>query len=307
MAVYDAFYGFVAPPFSLNPDPRFFFLSRQHREALAGLMYAVADAKGFAVLTGEVGTGKTTVVHTLLSQLGDRARSAVIFNPSLSRRDLYRYLLAEFRLDPQPSIVAAARTLQEFLLAQFRAGAAVVVVIDEAHALSAELLEEVRLLCNFETSQTKLVQVLLVGQPELTERLARPELRQLRQRVAVRLELTAFTFGETIDYVRSRLRTAGCPEELLTRGALAALYRFSGGLPRLINVLCDTALLAGFARDRTRIGAALIRRAAGNLQLTPVKRVGVWKRLWSGRRRQPQPYTLEAVTQAGLRPLGSVE
>jgi general secretion pathway protein A len=156
MAVYDSFYKFRASPFTLNPDPRFLFLSRGHREALAGLMYAVRDGRGFAVLTGEVGTGKTTLVHALLTQLGDGARSALLFNPGLARRDLYLHLLAEFGLPPERSVPACVRALQGLLLEQFRAGIRVVVIIDEAHALSTEILEEVRLLSNFETSQSKL-------------------------------------------------------------------------------------------------------------------------------------------------------
>lgn len=307
MAVYDSFYGFVAPPFSLNPDPRFLFLSQQHREALAGLMYAVSDAKGFAVLTGEVGTGKTTLVHTLLSEFGDRAKSAFVFNPGMSRRDLYRYLLAEFRLEAQPSIVGATRTLREFLLEQFRDGRRVVVVMDEAHALSVELLEEVRLLCNFETSQAKLLQVLLVGQPELAERLAQSALRQLRQRVAVRLELKPFTFCETIDYVSSRLQTAGRTDELFTEGGLASLYRFSGGSPRLINVLCDTALLSGFAHDQERIDSGTIRRAARSLMLPPLGRAGIRQRLLARYRQRTESPALAAVTQMGLRQVGTVK
>jgi len=307
MAVYDSFYGFVAPPFSLNPDPRFLFLSQQHREALAGLMYAVSDAKGFAVLIGEIGTGKTTLVHTLLSEFGKRAKSAFVFNPGMSRRDLYRYLLAEFRLEAQPSIEAATRKLREFLLEQFRDGQRVVVVMDEAHALSVELLEEVRLLCNFETSQAKLIQVLLVGQPELAERLAQPALRQLRQRVAVRLELRPFTFGETIDYVSSRLQTAGRAERLFTEGGLASLYRYSGGSPRLINVLCDTALLSGFAHDQPHIDSRMIRRAARSLMLPPLERASIRQRLLARYRRRTESPALAAVTQMGLRQVGTVK
>jgi general secretion pathway protein A len=156
MALYDQFYGFRVSPFTLNPDPRFLFLSRHHREALAGLLHAVSECKGFAVLAGEVGTGKTTLVHALLTELGEGARSALLFNPGVSRTELYLHLLNEFRLPPQDTVLACMRTLQTFLLEQFGSGVRVVVILDEAHALSPEILEEVRLLSNFETSQSKL-------------------------------------------------------------------------------------------------------------------------------------------------------
>ena len=283
MAVYDSFYEFRAAPFTLSPDPRFLFPSRQHREALAGLTYAVRDRKGFAVLTGEVGTGKTMLVHALLTEFGDRIRSALVFNPHLSRRDLYLHLLAEFGLPPQGSTLACVRALQRLLLEQFQAGVQVVVIIDEAHALSGDVLEEVRLLSNFETSRDKLLQVLLIGQPELMERLRSPALRQLRQRIALRFTLEPLEFGETVAYVRSRLVTAGGRSTLFSRAAYATLYRFSGGLPRLINILCDHALLSGFARDQLEIGPALVRRAASDLGLPPLARLGLWQRLRGGR------------------------
>ena len=228
MALYEAFYGLARAPFSLNPDPTFLFPSRHHREALAGLYYAISDAKGFAVLTGEVGTGKTTIVHALLDQLGTTARSALVFNPGFGQHDLYLHLLAEFRLPPEPSVMACIRSLQRFLIEQFEAEVPVVVVIDEAHALSATLLEEVRLLSNFETSRRKLLQVLLVGQPELLERLRLPELRQLRQRVALRFDLPPLSFAETVEYVArapgGRRRRAE-PVQARRPGGAAALQR----------------------------------------------------------------------------------
>jgi len=279
MAVYNAFYGFRTAPFRVSPDPQFLFLTPRHREAFAGLVYAVSDAKGFAMLTGEVGTGKTTLVHAVLKQLGDRARSALVFNPNLSRRDLYRHLLAEFHLPPGQSIVEHARVLQEFLLGQFREGGRVVVVIDEAHGLSDEILEEIRLLSNFETAQSKLLQVLLIGQPELSKRLEQPGLRQLRQRLAFRFDLLPLSFVETVAYVRLRLATAGGVKDLFTPRACVALYRFSGGVPRLINILCDTALVSGYARDETQIDGHLVRAAARDLKLPPLRRASLRDRL----------------------------
>jgi general secretion pathway protein A len=243
------------------------------------LVYAVADGKGFAMLTGEVGTGKTTLVHAVLTQLGDGVRSAVVLNPHLSRRDLYRHLLAEFRLQPGRSITEHNRILQAFLLEQFRAGVRVVVVIDEAHGLSAEILEEIRLLSNFETAQAKLLQVLLVGQPELVTRLEQADLRQLRQRLAFRLQLTPLSFAETVAYLRTRLATAGGVHDLFTPRACVDLYRFSGGVPRLINILCDNALVSGFARDQEQIDGRLMRAAARDLGLPGLRRASVWDRL----------------------------
>jgi len=279
MAVYDAFFGFRATPFRVSPDPEFLFLTRRHREALASLVYAVADGKGFAMLTGEVGTGKTTLVHAVLTQLGDSVRSAVVLNPHLSRRDLYHHLLAEFRLQPGRSIVEHNRILQAFLLEQFRAGVRVVVVIDEAHGLAADVLEEIRLLSNFETAQAKLLQVLLVGQPELVARLGQADLRQLRQRLAFRLQLTPLSFAETVAYVRTRLAIAGGVHDLFTPRACVDLYRFSGGVPRLINILCDNALISGFARDQGEIDGRLMRAAARDLGLPVLKRASMWDRL----------------------------
>jgi general secretion pathway protein A len=302
MALYDDFFGLRASPFGLNPDPRFLFLGRRHREALAGLVHAVQDGKGFAVLAGEVGTGKTTLVHALLTELGDGARSAVLFNPGLSRAELHRHLLNEFQLPAQGSVLDAMRCLQAFLLEQFGAGRRVVVILDEAHGLSPETLEEVRLLSNFETSKSKLLQVLLVGQPELMERLRSPGLRQLRQRIALRLELAPFDFGETVSYVRSRVAAAGGRSELFAPGAYEELYRLSAGIPRLINVLCDNALLTSFARDLAQVSAALMRLAGRDLDLQPVARLGLWER-WRGPHRRAHEADDAAVAGDALRAL----
>jgi len=305
MAIYDAFFGFRTPPFSLSPDPTFLFLGRRHREALAGLLYMVSDGKGFAMLTGEVGTGKTTLVHTLLTQLGDRAKTAVVFNPRLSSRELEQHLLAEFGLPRHISGVERFRALREFLLEQFRAGVRVLVVIDEAHALSADLLDEIRLLSNFETSQAKLLQILLVGQSELVALLDRPELRQLRQRLAFRFDLTPFGFGETIDYVRSRMTRAGAAYEAFTPSAYAALYRYGGGLPRLINTLCDNALLSAFARDEKQVAGRHVRQAARDLSLKPAGRVPLWERLRVRYHKADTETDPQVLARTVQQPLGS--
>lgn len=288
MAIYDDFYGFETAPFVLSPDPRFLFLSKQHREALAGLVYAVQDGKGFTVLTGEVGTGKTTLVHSLLSALGPaQIRTALVFNPSLSRDDLYAHLLAELSLPPEASILAASRALQAFLLKQFQEKVRVVVVLDEAHGLSEEILEEVRLLSNFETSQSKLLHVLLIGQPELKARLEQHSLRQLRQRIALRLELAPFNFEETVAYIRWRIHCAGGTADVFEPRAYPLLFAFTGGSPRLINTLADNALVTGFARTARAVGPAIVRSAARDLDLQPVSHVGLWER-WFGTHRRAQ-------------------
>lgn len=286
MAIYDQFYGFETAPFVLSPDPRFLFLSKQHREALAGLVYAVQDGKGFTVLTGEVGTGKTTLVHSLLSALGPaQIRTALVFNPSLSREDLYAHLLAELNLPHEGSILAASRALQAFLLKQFQEKVRVVVVLDEAHGLSEEILEEVRLLSNFETSQSKLLHVLLIGQPELKTRLEQHSLRQLRQRIALRLELAPFDFEETVAYIRWRIHCAGGNGDVFEPGAYPLLYAFTGGSPRLLNTLADNALVTGFARTAHAVSPAIVRSAARDLDLRPVSHVSLWER-WFGTHRR---------------------
>jgi len=210
----------------------------------------------------------------------------MIFNPNLSRQDLYRHLLAEFRLPAEQTVASSVRALQRFLLDQFTAGTPVVVVIDEAHALSRGLLEEVRLLSNFETSKSKLLQIVLVGQPELVRRLRRPALRQLRQRIALDFKLLPLAFEETIAYVRWRLTVAGGPADIFEPTAYVPLHRFSGGLPRLLNLLCDHALVKGFARDCPEIAARLVREAAHELSLRPLARVGLRDRLAARRVRR---------------------
>ena len=301
MAVYNEYFGFRSAPFRLSPDPRFLFLSAPHREAMAGLLYAVREAKGFSVLTGEVGTGKTTLLHVLLTELGDRTRNAVIFNPSLTRDDLYQHLLAEFGLPPEPSILACTRALQRFLLQQFRERVRVVVVIDEAHGLATEALEEIRLLSNFETSQSKLLHVLLAGQPELKLRLEDRALRPLRQRISLRFELRSFDLADTAGYVRWRLARAGGSPDLFPPRTLAAVYRFSGGVPRLINTLCDNALVSGFAREQRSIGPDLIRRAARDLDLRPLARIPFWRHfLGRHRHRAAEAEASSAATALGL-------
>ena len=273
--MYNAFYGLDRAPFRVNPDPSFLYFSESHEEALATLLYAVKERKGFVVLTGEVGTGKTTVLNALLERMADRdfglnVRTAYLFNTILSREDFFGYLFEELGLElPTPFQKGRAlHALNEFLIERLRNGGQTLLLIDEAQNLSRELLEEIRMLSNLETPESKLVQIVLVAQPELDQTLALPELRQLRQRVELRHSIRPLDPTETTEYVRRRLLTAGHESgDLFSRGALRALYRLSRGIPRVINVVCDSAMLAGFVGQLQRIPSSVIEQAAADLRL----------------------------------------
>jgi len=267
--MYTAFYGLREKPFALSPDPRFLFLAESHREALAHLLYGIEQGEGFIAITGEVGTGKTTLCRTLLGRLGADTDVAFLFNPKLSALELLQSIHVELGL---PGTATSWRVLVEelnrFLVERKRAGKRVLLIIDEAQNLEAETLEQIRLLSNLETETSKLIQIVLLGQPELDEKLDAPELRQLRQRITVRWRLGALDADETAAYVRHRLRiAAGAERDLFREPALRELLRVSGGIPRLVNVLCDRALLAGFGTGARAIGADLIEHAARELHL----------------------------------------
>jgi general secretion pathway protein A len=257
--MYTQFYGLREKPFSLSPDPRYLYLSDAHREALAHLLYGIEQGEGFIAITGEVGTGKTTLCRTLLQRIEPGTEVAFIFNPQLSGLELLQTITAELGL---PTEGRTRRELTEqlnrFLLAKRQEGRRVLLIVDEAQTLERDALEQVRLLSNLETDTQKLIQIILIGQPELDTILESPELRQLRQRISVRWRLTPLSASETREYVRHRLRiAAGAPRELFTELALRELHRRSGGIPRLINLLCDRALLAGYASSATSIGLGL--------------------------------------------------
>lgn len=270
--MYHEFYGLVRSPFEMTPDPAFLYLSEAHREGLATLVYGVQARKGFVLLTGEVGTGKTTLLHALLAQLDRETASAFIFNPRLDPMDFFRVLFDEYGIEePCRTKAEYLLALNRFLIERLERDAPTLLIVDEAQNLSAEMLEEIRLLSNLETPTSKLIQIMLVGQPELWEKLSRPELRQLRQRIVLRHRLQPFDEADTGSYVEERLRLAGYTGKgIFDRAALREVHQVSGGTPRVVNIVCDGALLLGFARERSRLGAAEVREVARDLELGPV-------------------------------------
>ena len=258
--MYLDFFSFREKPFNLTPDPRFIFLSKNHKETFAHLLYGINNRVGFIALTGEVGSGKTTVLRALLSQLNtDHHRTALIFNPRLSPNELLQNINREFGILVEPSHTSSLlEVLNQYLLQQNAADRTVVLVIDEAQDLEATVLEQIRLISNLETDREKLIQIVLSGQPELGEILAREDMRQLSQRITVRYHLWPMDFQDTVGYIRHRLEVAGGRDQIIfSRGALKQIYRYSRGLPRLINVATDRALLAGYTRDTRKITARI--------------------------------------------------
>lgn len=270
--LYQTHFGLSQAPFNITPDPGFLYLSSSHREGLAQLSYGIRAKKGFVVLTGEVGTGKTTLIHALLKDLNGSAQTALIFSTIVNPADLLRSVCEEFGLvepkRPLQEIHDYLVLLNEFLLANYRKGENCALIIDESQNLSAEVLESIRLLSNFETSKDKLLQILLVGQPELAVRLNSPELRQLKQRVMLRHHLRALSLQECCEYVLNRLKVAGADRPIFSPNALENIHAYSGGIPRIVNVLCDNALLTGYALARKEIDTGIIREVAENLGIT---------------------------------------
>ena len=293
--MYTSFFGLTEKPFSITPDPRYLFLSERHAEALAHLLYGIDDAGGFVQLTGEVGTGKTTMVRSLLSQLPAHADVALILNPRVTPEEFLGAIADELHLavpeSARGSVKAVVDLLNKFLLDAHARGRRVVVIVDEAQQLSADVLEQVRLLTNLETETKKLLQVILVGQPELRDVLARNDLRQLAQRITGRYHLDPLSKSESAAYVRHRLRVAGATTEVFSPAAIKELHRLAHGVPRLVNVVADRALLGAYAGEQHRVTAALVRRAAGEVHGRTV--APAWL-----------PWALGALTVAGLGALG---
>jgi general secretion pathway protein A len=266
--MYLQFYGLRETPFSPTPDPKFLFQSTRHREALAQLLYGVRERKGFIVLTGEIGTGKTTLLRTLLSRLDADTHVAYIHNSALEIEGLLEYMLQDWGVKSTATTHAQRLfELNEFLIDQHRQGLSPVLVIDEAQNLSLATLEAVRLLSNFETSSQKLMQILLVGQPELRDKLNSPELRQLKQRIGLRCHIGPLSPEETRLYIRHRLRIAGTSDAgIFTDAAIQRITEYSEGIPRVINIVCDHCLLSGFADSKRRIDAGVVDEAVEYLE-----------------------------------------
>ncbi len=271
--MYLEYYGLVEYPFHVTPNPRFVFWTNQHRDALDHLLYGINQRKGFIQLTGEVGTGKTTLCRACLEQLGDDVKTALVINPFLSPAQLLRALINDFGLTAdQDDMLSCTETLNQFLLNQYESGRNVVVFIDEAQNLPMAAMEHVRLLSNLETDDTKLLQVVLCGQPELAERLAGPELRQLRQRISVRYRLESLDERDMCRYIAHRIAVAANgndPGVSFTDAALWLIYAQSKGCPRLVNALVDHALLAGYVARQHTITEGCVRRAIQQLQGEP--------------------------------------
>ena len=263
--MYAEYFGLTERPFSLAPDPRYLYLSDAHREALAHLLYGIGEGGSFVQLTGEVGTGKTTVCRALLEQLPPEVDVAMIFNPRLTSVELLAAVCDELRVAypaGTTSLKVLVDTLSQALLDAHARGRRTVLIIDEAQNLRARVLEEIRLLTNLETTKEKLLQVILIGQPELAELLARRNLRQLSQRVTARYHLRSFTEQESQRYVAHRMEIAGQRQPIFTKQAVRAAHRLSRGIPRLLNTICDRALLGAYATGQTRVKEAVVRRAA---------------------------------------------
>jgi general secretion pathway protein A len=272
--MYTSFFGLNEKPFAITPDPRYLYLSERHTEALAHLAYGISEAGGFIQLTGEVGTGKTTVLRSLLQQLPSHCDVALILNPRVTPAEFLLAICDELHLRVPEGAAGSVKTLVDllthFLLDAHGRGRRIVLMVDEAQNLDADVLEQVRLLTNLETATQKLLQIILIGQPELREVLARPELRQLAQRITGRYHLEALRKGETHVYLRHRARVAGATRDLFTTAAMREIHRLSGGVPRIVNVIADRALLGAYTREEPVVSGALVRRAASEVYGRPV-------------------------------------
>lgn len=320
--MYCKYFGLNTKPFSITPDPRFLFLSSSHREALAHLLYGIGEGGGFVQLTGEVGTGKTTLCRALLDKLPDNVDVALILNPKLTAQELVATICDELKIEyprDAQSLKILIDHLNEHLLRTHAAGRRTIVIIDEAQNLSIEVLEQIRLLTNLETTQAKLLQIVLIGQPELQVLLARHELRQLAQRITARYHLGVLNRDEAQVYLTHRLKVSGGHHDLLTANAIDAIYRLSGGIPRLINILADRALLGAYVEEKRQVDQHIVRKAAREVlpeyQIThseprqakrrPPAQPWSWRGPWHWPKRWPWRWeTTAAAVIAGLVLLG---
>jgi general secretion pathway protein A len=271
--MYESFYGLRERPFDLSPNPKYLFLTPRHREALANLRYGLTAKRGFIVLTGEAGTGKTTLINAVLqSNACQNVRALYLNNPALTREEFLEFLARGFKLgsDAVRSKIALLADLEQVLVQRKQQGVVTALIIDEAQSMSSELLEEIRLLANIETSAEKLLQIVLAGQQELGDRFNDPSMRQLKQRIALRCSLSLLSIDETAGYIAARIRIAGGDSSrMFTREAVSLIFRRSRGVPRLISVICDNALMAGFALERRTIGVPIVEDVCRDFDLDP--------------------------------------
>src|SRR5690348_3661346 len=268
--MYNKFFGLKESPFNVNPDPRFLYLTHHIQEALACLIYGIQTRRGFVLLTGEVGTGKTTVLNKLLEWCRqERISTAFMFNPRLNEAEFFDFMMADFGITCESSLKSRTlMKLNEWLLEQYRSGTRVVLIVDEAQNLSPAMLEEIRLLTNLETSTAKLLQIVLAGQPELEDKVNEPQLRQLRQRITLWAKTRPLTMLETQGYINERLRIAGrTGEEIFIPEAIETVHRHSNGIPRLVNLLCEHALINAFVEHRTTVSAKMVEEVALDFDL----------------------------------------
>jgi general secretion pathway protein A len=284
--MYEAFFGLKENPFNLSPDPRYLYLSPQHKESLNHIIYGINERKGFIMITGGVGTGKTTLCRSLLTRLDPSIETALIFNPAVSDLELLETVVQEFRIDMNEAATKKRYidALNEFLLKNFSAGRNAVLIIDEAQNLSHHVLEQIRLLSNLETDREKLIQIILIGQPELNDLLAFPSLRQLNQRITIRYHIPPLNREDMVKYLEHRLSVAdGARQVHFTKWSLRLIYLYSGGNPRLINAICDRALLVAYTRNRRTIDRRITKDALHDLG----KGYFTDKRSWKPFRRRP--------------------
>jgi general secretion pathway protein A len=271
--MYKKFFGLKESPFNVNPDPRYLYLTRHAQEALACLTYGIETRKGFIVLTGEVGTGKTTLINKLMEWLRqERVSTAFVFNPRLSVTQFFDFMMADFGIPCDTTMKSQVLLrLNHWLLDRYRAGERAVLIVDEAQNLSLQMLEEIRLLTNLETTTDKLLQIVLAGQPELDDKLNQPELRQLRQRITLRARTCPLTIEDTLGYIQERLRIAGADgQEIFTSDAIATIHQFARGIPRVTNLLCEHSLINAFVDQRRPVPTEIVDQVVRDFDLDQI-------------------------------------